>query len=210
MRPVAEPGTAASRLGLRIFSIFVAGACICMPAPHASLVAGESEAIAFESDVKAAYIVNFIRFTDWLDDLPGKTDSRLRLSVFNDQNVYEALKAMSKTQHGRQLGMEVQTCSTVDCIRHNSVLYIGQSGSDQHQQLLEAVRGWSILTVSDIPDFARQGGMIEIRQSDNRLTFIINLDVVRKANLYVSAQLLQLASIIREDQLQLAVIGWGR
>jgi hypothetical protein len=54
------------------------------------------------------------------------------------------------------------------------------------------------LTVSDAPDFARHGGMIELFFQGNRLRFIINLDNARVAGLKMSSSLLELASKVEQ------------
>ena len=54
-----------------------------------------------------------------------------------------------------------------------------------------------MLTVSDIEDFASQGGMIEFRNVGEHIKFVVNIDVSRKAQLNISAFLLQLALEVR-------------
>ena len=53
-----------------------------------------------------------------------------------------------------------------------------------------------ILTVSDIDDFARAGGMIGLVEAEQRIRFDINLATARQANLKLSSQLLKLATIV--------------
>jgi len=171
-------------------------------------IAGEKTVKATASDLKAAYIFNFIRFADWPDSADKKNRERLLINVLNDQKVYDVLKKIANKKAGRQMRLEVQSCSTAACIQQSSIIFIGQSENDQYQELLKSLSGKSVLTISDIPDFARQGGMIEIRQTDSRMSFIINLDMVKKADLYVSSQLLQLASVITNERLQLAIVNW--
>jgi hypothetical protein len=56
-----------------------------------------------------------------------------------------------------------------------------------------------VLTVSDISDFARQGGMIGFVIEDGRVKIQINLQAVNNAGLKISAKLLEVAKIISSE-----------
>ena len=50
-----------------------------------------------------------------------------------------------------------------------------------------------MLTISDVPDFAAQGGMIGLKLRADRVRFDINQGASRRAGLVLSSQLLKLA-----------------
>lgn len=54
-----------------------------------------------------------------------------------------------------------------------------------------------VLTVSDENQFAELGGMIELRDKQEKVQLIINLEAVRHARLKVSSKLLNIAEVIR-------------
>jgi len=66
----------------------------------------------------------------------------------------------------------------------------------------QACVGWSctitfpILTVSDRPDFAKRGGMVEFYTHKNKVLFFINLFAVKEATLAMNANLLRVANVI--------------
>jgi hypothetical protein len=53
------------------------------------------------------------------------------------------------------------------------------------------------LTVSDRPQFAVNGGMIEMNKTANRIQLTVNIPAVQKADLTMSSRLLDVADIIR-------------
>src|SRR5207244_7055747 len=57
----------------------------------------------------------------------------------------------------------------VDC----RILFISSSEASQWKEILAALRTLSVLTVSDIPQFARRGGIIHFLFHDNRVLFDI-------------------------------------
>jgi len=80
------------------------------------------------------------------------------------------------------------------------LLYIGVSEEKHIAKILKALRGKSILTVSDVRDFADRGGMVGLVSENNRVLFEINPEAFRKGGLKAGTQLTKLASrIIRDD-----------
>jgi hypothetical protein len=66
------------------------------------------------------------------------------------------------------------------------------------KEILEEIRNWNILTVGDMKNFARAGGVIQFIIEEDRVHFIINIDAADRAELRVSSKLLRLSHILRE------------
>jgi hypothetical protein len=56
------------------------------------------------------------------------------------------------------------------------------------------------LTVSDIDGFAEAGGAIQFVVQENRVRFVVNLEVATQNRLRVSAKLLALARVINRSE----------
>jgi len=149
------------------------------------------------SDLKSAYIFNFIRFAEW-PEKSGQQHPVITLNVLEDAGIYKTLQSVAEKEVAKAIGLYVESCVTDVCIRDASAMFIGASGQD-YQRLLHLVDGRPILTVSDIPGFASHGGMIEIKYQDEKLTFIVNVNAVKRAGIYISAQLLQLGEIVGRE-----------
>ena len=65
--------------------------------------------------------------------------------------------------------------------------------------VLDQARRRTVLTVSDLPDFARSGGMIGLVEQEGRIRFEINVKAAQQSRFKISSQLLKLAKIIRES-----------
>ncbi len=158
-----------------------------------SVAVGAGEAFKADiDDMKAAYIFNFIRFTDWPD---AGTGQGIRLNVVGAHQVGSVLQAIAAKPVAQRIALHVERCSNDACLRQASAIFIGQS-SDDYRRLLTMFDQRPVLTMSDAPGFARHGGMIEMRYNNRKLTFIVNIQAVRRAGLYISAQLLQLGETI--------------
>ena len=73
------------------------------------------------------------------------------------------------------------------------MLFIASSERHRLQTLLPEAHRRGILTISDMRDFARLGGMISLLVVDNRIIFDLNLSTANKASISFSSHLLKLA-----------------
>lgn len=150
------------------------------------------------SDLEAVYIFNFIRFTDWPEKSGAKPAAGIKLQVLGDPAVLATMQAIGEKAVAGEMGLVVASCPSDSCIRNASVLFVGKE-EREYGRLLELVAGRPVLTISDIAGFASHGGMIEIKYHNKKLTFIVNLQRVRQAGLYISAQLLALGEVVGRE-----------
>ncbi|MDQ6992239.1 MAG: YfiR family protein [Mariprofundus sp.] len=150
------------------------------------------------SDIKAAYLFNFIRFTDWPENT--NTHRAISLQVLASPDVLATMQVISrKNRIAQQLPLMVGSCTTGLCLNQASALFIGHS-EQEYLPMLRLLSDKPVLTISDVPGFASDGGMIEMKYINKKITFIVNLKAVKSAGLYISAQLLQFGEILGRDR----------
>jgi hypothetical protein len=162
--------------------------------PHA-LIADEPTPAALENEIKAVYIYNFIRFTEWPDEASTPGESRV-LSILGNLSLLKTLKKDSFRLIAKHTTLHTHSCLMPACLKESHALFIDSSKSRQLTKILTSLRNRPVLTISDIPGFADKGGMIEMKKEKERVVFIVNLKAAFKAKLYISAQLLQLAELV--------------
>lgn len=76
-------------------------------------------------------------------------------------------------------------------------IFVGRSEADRLERLLVELARPGLVTVSDIPGFARAGGMVELGVKGRRdgLAIVINRRAARIAGVEFMAQLLRLAEV---------------
>jgi len=161
------------------------------------LSAAESSLIVQEDKLKAVYVFNFIRFTEWPLDSKALPVKQTNLAIFGNNDLLNILhgKSFQKTALGARLN--TFSCSTpVSCIANAQALYIDHSERGDLEEILRLLSNKPILTISDTPAFAEKGGMIELKRHNGAIIFRINLQAIKRANLYVSSQLLQMAEVV--------------
>jgi len=63
----------------------------------------------------------------------------------------------------------------------------------------ENATNMNVLTVSDMPDFAYNGGMVELTRTQNRVALTVNTGATAAASIQLSSRLLALATVISPE-----------
>lgn len=76
------------------------------------------------------------------------------------------------------------------------LLFIARNEAANLASWLEQSAGRQLITVSDLPGFARAGGMIELPLEGERVGIVVNRAAAQRAGFEFNAQLLRLARVI--------------
>jgi hypothetical protein len=85
------------------------------------------------------------------------------------------------------------------CLEQSHTLFFATQDKAFIQQVLDQIKGHSILTIGEVDGFARMGGVINFFKEQNRLRFRVNVDAVQRNALKMSSQLLVSAEIFTEE-----------
>ncbi len=86
-------------------------------------------------------------------------------------------------------------------MRRCQVLFVCESERGRLPRIREILVGASVLTISNIPSFARDGGIIELVRADGQVVFHINHAAAERAGLRIDSKLMRLArKVYREDR----------
>lgn len=162
--------------------------CLCFCFSLASVHAS----IRSEYEVKAAFLYNFTRFVSWpaVENSPGP----LEICVFGDDPFGDLLEPMrGRKSQGRDI--QLRYPDSAGELAGCNVLFIAQSQSQSRNlsDVLELAERHGMLTVSDLQEFARKGGMVGYVKQGNVIRFEINQEAASKAGLTINSRLLELA-----------------
>ncbi|MEK6304132.1 MAG: YfiR family protein [Acidobacteriota bacterium] len=149
-----------------------------------------------ESQVKAAFLYNFVKFVDWPSEAFSDSGAPIIVGVVGEDSTTSAIDhtISGKIANGRRL--LIKRFSNFRAITRCHVLFISSSQRDNLPQILAAA-GSAVLTVGETERFAQMGGIINFTIIDNKLRFEINQAAAERAGLRISAKLLSLARVIR-------------
>lgn len=144
-----------------------------------------------DSAVKAGFIYNFVRFTQW--GPPRDTDvGPLRICTPGAQPLDgQFAKLQGRTVGGRSIEVRINVVASEwrDC----AVLFITDTDTTRLDAILRSLGNAPVLTVGDLPEFTKAGGMIGLRVDENRVRFDVNLGSAQRAGLLLNSQMLKLA-----------------
>ena len=147
-----------------------------------------------EYRLKAAFLLNFGKFVEWPG--PAGVSDPLTICVLGDDPFGSNL---DETLAGRTVGsrpVRARRISETASARSCAILFLSRSEAYRISALAAALKGAPVLLVGERPGFARQGGMINFIETDQKIRFEINEAAAKKAGLKISSQLLKLATIV--------------
>lgn len=148
-----------------------------------------------EEALKGAFIYNFAMFTVWPTEAlpPG---APLQACVLGDPAVAAAL---ARTAKGRQIGGHslVVTTPSDNTVRGCHLLYVSARSAESAAEALTSVATSPVLTISDVNEFARSGGVAQFFVEGGRMRFRVNLASAKRAKIQLSSRLLSLAVIVQ-------------
>ena len=171
--------------------------------------------------VKAAYLLNFARFTTWPDDaLHDKDDAKAPIVIVvlgdDDAGMAATLSALVKKEkvHDRSVVVrqfdfpdEKETRRQQEAmkalqenLRRAHLLYIDSSLQDDVPSVLQLIDNAHLLTTSECTNFAADGGMLGFIEKDGKIVFEANPDVIDKSDVDVSSKILRLAQIVNSKE----------
>ena len=177
-RPVKLFGEGQMRLAV-LLAVGLAGA------------AGANDGMDTEA-LKLSYLAKLPKFIEWpADALPADAPA-FTLCVLGDESLAAIAKQLGQ-QHAQQRAFNVVDGRRVGSLGQCHILYVGSSEEWRSGSVLATVQPRPILTISDIQDFAKQGGIIEFVEQDRHVKFEINISAANKAGLHVNSKLAELA-----------------
>ena len=179
------------------------GACLCMLLTLWSLVLGDVRAGAESSapsrqQVQAAFLFNFAKFVTWPDEAFKHNPDMLIIGVIGEDPFGAILEETvhDKTILGKRLA--VRRFAKIEDATNSQILFLGSSEENHLSSIIKTLEKTNTLTVSDIDQFAEQGGMVAFTLEDQKVRFSVNMEAVERAELKMGSQLLKLARIVSE------------
>ncbi len=143
--------------------------------------------------VKAAFIYNFVKFVEWPGDRAIKQQSNIDICVIGQSGISDTGKVFKAASTSKLQLSLVKESSLQAAASHCHILFIGASEAGKLSEILSALNGHPVLTVSDIEHFAERGGMLGFVTSSNKVKIVVNVNPVTAAGMRVDAQLLEIA-----------------
>ncbi len=149
-----------------------------------------------EYQVKAAYLYNFAKFVEWPPQVMS-SDSSFNICVLGRDPFDSTFQTTIAGESIKGKNVLVKRIPRAQDGTGCQILFISSSEEARLKDILDVLDKMSVLTVSDMPQFTRRGGMIQFVTEANRVRFEVNLTSAERTGLTLSSQLLKVAIGVR-------------
>jgi hypothetical protein len=150
-----------------------------------------------ELELKAAFVLNFVRLVKW-DSVSGEADNtELVVCALGNSDFANAVRHVAAGKVVGTRSISVRLNPNPDA-SHCRVLIVDAAQYPITRQALNGIRDAPVLTIGNGAGLIQMGGMFELIVEDHKVQFDASLEAVRRAGLDVSARLLQLSRNLRK------------
>jgi YfiR/HmsC-like len=181
------------RLGGMVAFVCLVACCAILSALPARANPPQSSAAPSQSQISAAFIFNFAKFTEWPPAAFSDPATPLTVCFLGADDVRSAFQSISagKALNGRSVQVrEVKPTGDVhDC----QIVYIDSPNAALLAAVMKNARQCSALVIGSSDDFLARGGMIKLSVERNRMRFDVNVGATGRIKIHLSSKLLALA-----------------
>ena len=146
-----------------------------------------------EYRLKAAFVYNFIAFTEW----PAATGSTLNLCIYGPDPFGPEIDGLQgKAINDRSIALQRKTA--VDALRGCHIVFVGPQAQEALPRVLESLRGQPVLTIADSAGAMRRGVALNMNVAGGKVTFEANVQAARAHAVTLSSKLLRLATEVQQ------------
>ncbi len=189
------------RIAIRVRAcaiLFLLAALLLSP----SALRAQLEALP-EPHLKALFLYNFAKFVDWPSNSFTQADSPLVVGIIGDNPFENYLERTVDKKKINEHPLVVKPFKSLAEARAAAesrtlhMLFIDRSSPERISTVLDGLKEYSVLTVSDTESFFDAGTMINFVRVEDKVGFVINNGAARKVNLAISSKLLSLAKRVK-------------
>jgi hypothetical protein len=161
-------------------------------------VRAEAQAPMDESQVKAMFVYNFLKFVEWPSESIRTKDAFVVL-IIGDGATADATERFleSKTIGERQI--LVRRTKWDQSLAGARAVFVVERDSRKLRRVLDAAAAAGALTIGEGESFATQGGVIGLLVENRKVRFDVDTTAAQVAGLRVSSKLLALTRVVRSS-----------
>lgn len=151
-----------------------------------------------EHEVKAAFLFNFMRFTDWPPEKISK-DKTMKVFVIGNYTECKTLRELDKKKiNDREINIHIfksyKSIQDPNILQISHLLFISSPESKHSKEILNITNGKSVLVIGESNGFLEIGGIVNFVKKKQKIRFEVNRVKATKENLVIDSKLLKLAT----------------
>ncbi|MEZ5359806.1 MAG: YfiR family protein [Candidatus Zixiibacteriota bacterium] len=142
--------------------------------------------------VEAAFLRNFARYVAWPEGTFADDTTAWSIGILGEDPFGNILENTLEDRQEQGRYFKVYRSDSLKDLPPCQIVYIAYSDSQKCSVVLAELKELAILTVSEMPDFLEEGGIIQLQIAD-RVKMNINLDQARSVSLKIQTKMLEVA-----------------
>jgi hypothetical protein len=159
----------------------------------ASLPLPAQNLATLEYRAKANYLANFPSFVEWPPESMPPGEAPFLVCVFGEFSFGTSLAEIVRGTTVQKRRIEIRWIRKLEELPSCQILFVSGSEQKRYNLSLDAVRGRTVFTVGETPEFLSAGGILCFSSQQGTIQFDVNLEAANKAHLKISSRLLALA-----------------
>lgn len=168
--------------------------CACALAVAACAVPAAQAQALTQTELRARFLLNFLRFTEWPASAFPAAGTPVTLCVLGEGDPFAGALGELHDSHasGRKIAVRLRVAANQADECH--LLYVPDADLGRVGSARSAIGRRPVLVVGESEAVLDHGGMIALNGEDQRLGFVVHMAPARRANLRFSPQMLNAAA----------------
>ena len=161
-------------------------------------VRAEAQAPMDESQVKAMFVYNFLKFVEWPSETI-RTSETFVVLIIGDGPTADATERFLESKTIGERSVFVRRTKWDQSLAGARAAFVVERDPKKLHRILEAAAAAGVLTIGEGEDFATRGGVIGLLVENRRVRFDVDTTAAQVAGLRVSSKLLALTRLVRSS-----------
>jgi len=148
--------------------------------------------------IKAGFIYNFARLVEWPATAFAQPDSPIVIGIWGTDPFGPVIDQVLDGKRVNGRGFVVKRLKSLNDLKDCHILFVSSSEVARLNEAIHLTKSMPVLTIGEMPGFARHGGIINLTLEDSKVRFEVNVEAAKEAELNISSRLLALAKIIQQ------------
>ena len=149
-----------------------------------------------EYQLKAVFLFNFAQFVEWPAQAFPDPKAPLVIGVLGKDPFGAYLDDLVSGEKIGDRPLVIRRYGGLEDVAGCHILFISRSEARNLEAIFTRLRQQCVLTVSDVDNFARQGGMVRFVMENGKIRLRINVEAAKAAKLSISSKVLRPDTIV--------------
>ena len=152
-----------------------------------------------ESQVKAMFVYNFLKFVEWPSDTSLRAGDPFVVLIIGESATADATERFLESKTIGERPLVVRRIKWDQSLAGGRAAFVVERDARKLHRVLDAAAAAGVLTIGEGDAFTTRGGVIGLLVADRKVRFDVDTSAAQKAGLRVSSKLLALTRVVHSS-----------